>query len=76
MNTETGVTNLASKLGQIDPKWVKISLSTFWRAAPKYTETDFKTSQICPIWGQSDSIRMANLTSRYWKRVDWLAAVT
>ena len=30
---------------------------------PKCTETDLKKSQICPIWGQSDTIWMPNLTS-------------
>ena len=30
---------------------------------PNCTETDLKKSQICPIWGQSDPIRMANLPS-------------
>ena len=34
----------------------KISFSTFWRAAPKCTETDLKKSQICPIWFPSDVI--------------------
>ena len=27
----------------------KISFSTFWRGAPKCTDTDLKKSQICPI---------------------------
>ena len=40
----------------------KISFSTFWRVAPKCTETDLTKSQISPIWGQSDLIWMANLT--------------
>ena len=31
--------------------------------APKCTENDLKKSHICPIWGQSDPIWMANLTS-------------
>ena len=41
----------------------KISFSTFWRPAPKCTETDLKKSQICPIRGQSDPILMPNLPS-------------
>ena len=32
----------------------KISFSTFWRGAPKCTETDLKKSPICPIWCQTD----------------------
>ena len=44
----------ASELGQIDPKWenlglFKISVSTFWRTAPKCTDTDLKKSQIFPF---------------------------
>ena len=35
----------------------KISFSTFWRLAPKCTETDLKKSQICPIWDQSESLK-------------------
>ena len=42
----------------------KISFSTFWRTAPKCTETDLKKSQICPIWGQSDLILLPNMTSQ------------
>ena len=30
--------------------------NTFWRGAPKYTETDLKKSHICRIWGQSDPL--------------------
>ena len=41
----------------------KISFSTCWRPAPKCTESDLKKSHICPIWGQSDPIWMANLKS-------------
>ena len=45
---------VGSKLGQIVPNWtnmrlLKISFSTFWRRAPKCTETDLKKSQISPI---------------------------
>ena len=40
---------------RLSPNWInlgllKISFSTFWLAEPKCTETDFKKSQICPIW--------------------------
>ena len=57
----TGISNLASKLGQIGSKWhkseiFKISFSTFWLI-------ELKKSQICPIWGHSDPIRMPNLIS-------------
>ena len=57
-----------TKMAELAPNWVrlapngtnlgllKISFSTFWRPAPKCTETDLKKSQICPIWGQSDQI--------------------
>ena len=50
------LSNLASKFGQIVSKWdksgtFKISVSTFWRTAPKCTETDLKKSKICPFWG-------------------------
>ena len=31
----------------------------------KCNKTDFKNSQICPIWGQSDPIWMPNLTSLF-----------
>ena len=41
----------------------KISFSTFLLGEPNCTETDLKKSQICPIWGKFDPIRMANLTS-------------
>ena len=52
------------------PNWTnlglfKICFSTFWRPAPKCTETDLKMSQMCPIWGQSDPIQLQNQTSRF-----------
>ena len=51
----------------VKPNWTnvglfKISFSTFWLSEPKCTETYLKKSQIFPIWGQSEPIRMANLT--------------
>ena len=66
-----GISNLASKLGQIGAKWdksdtFKIRFITFWLAELKCIETDLKKSQICPICGQSDPI----LTS-----LDWTLAV-
>ena len=53
---------------RLAPNWTnlglfKISFSTFWLGEPKCTETDLKKTQICPIWGQSDPIWMANLSS-------------
>ena len=66
------MSNLASILGQIGPKWdiylevFKISVSTFWLGEPKCTETDLKKSQICPILDQSDPIWMPNVTSLGW----------
>ena len=46
ITSQTGRSNLASKFGQIGPKWdksgtfFKISFSTFWLDKPKCTETD------------------------------------
>ena len=40
-----------------------VFLRSVWLGKPKCTETDLKKSQICPIWGQSDPIRMPHLTS-------------
>ena len=39
----------------------KISFSTFW-LEPKYTESDLRKSQICPIWGQYVLTWIPNLT--------------
>ena len=47
-----GVSNLASKLSQIGPKWDK----NMGLAEPKCTETDLKKSHICPIRDQSHPI--------------------
>ena len=63
-----GMSNLASNLGQIGPERDKsrtfeIRFSTFWFAQPKCTETSFKKSQICLIWGQSDPMWMPNWIS-------------
>ena len=62
------------EIGQIGTTWDKsgtfqyrISFSTFWLTEPKCTETDLKKSQICPIWGHSDPIWKANLTSLVYK---------
>ena len=64
------MSNLASKLVQVSPKWNKSG--TFKDqfqyildrlAEPKYSETDLKKSQISPIWGQSDPIWVPNSTS-------------
>ena len=44
----TEMSNLASTLGQIGPKWDKSGTFT----EPKCTQTDLKKSQICSIWGQ------------------------
>ena len=52
--THVGMSNLASKLGKIGPKFGKKG---------KCTETDLKKSHICQIWGQCGPIWMANLTS-------------
>ena len=51
-----------SRLSELAPNGTnlglfKISFSTFWRLAPKCTETDLKKSQICPIWDQSESLK-------------------
>ena len=54
-----GMSNLASKLVHIGPKWNK---SVTLIKESKCTETDLKKSQICPIWGQSDPIWMPHLT--------------
>ena len=57
-----------SRLPDLAPKWVRLApkgtnpgnfqirFSTFWRTAPKCTESDLKISRICPIWGQSDPL--------------------
>ena len=47
MEFETGMSNLVSKLVYIGHKsgTFKISFSTFWRGAPKCTETELKKSQ-------------------------------
>ena len=37
---------------------VKIYFRTIWRIEPKYTETDLRESQICPIWDQYDLLWM------------------
>ena len=42
---------------------LRISFTTFLHGEEKCSETDLEKSQICPIWGQSDPIWMANLTS-------------
>ena len=42
---------------------LKISFRTFWLADPKYTETDLKMPQICPICSQSDPILMPDSIS-------------
>ena len=56
------------RLPDLAPKWVRLApngtnpgnfqirFSTFWRTAPKGTESDLKISRICPIWGQSDPL--------------------
>ena len=57
------MSNLASKLGQIGPKWENlghfmIRFSIFWLAEPKYTETDLlkvpDLSHLGPIWPNFD----------------------
>ena len=57
-----------ARLPDLAPKWVRLApngtnlgnfqirFSTFWRPAPKCTQSDLKNSRICPIWGQSDPI--------------------
>ena len=64
------MSNLPSKLGQIDTKCDKSGTFKdhavyvhFHLGEQKCSETDIKKSQVCPIWGQSDTIWMLNLTS-------------
>ena len=38
----------------------KISISAFLLDEPKCTETDLKKSQICPIWGNLKSLKVAD----------------
>ena len=59
LQQQSGMPNLAYKLGQIGPK---ISFSIFWLAEQKCTETDLKKSKFVPFGGQSDPIWMPNLT--------------
>ena len=70
--TKAWMSHLASNWVRLAPNAtnlgiLKISFSTFWlgdiKAEPKCTETDLKKSQICPIWGQSETIWMQNLPS-------------
>ena len=42
---------------------LKISFSTFWLGEPKCTETDLKSHRFVPFGGQSDLVKMPNLTS-------------
>ena len=41
--------------------------STFWRLRQNVLKCDLKKSRICPIWAQSDPIRMPNMTTLMWR---------
>ena len=49
----SGVSNLASKLGQMGPKLNESG--TFPDQFHTFCETDLKKSQICPIWAKLDA---------------------
>ena len=59
----TGVSTLASSWASLGRNETNRGLFKISFGAPKCTETDLKKSQISPIWGQYDPIRMANLPS-------------